>query len=55
MMRIELLQFLEFSEIVKVALLNKTFNELIDPNKGYITTDNEMNVKWIDESLKNEY
>ena len=34
MMRIELLQFLELDEMVKINQLNQEFNKMIDPNKN---------------------
>ena len=39
MMRIEFLQFLKFEEIVKISLLNRTINKIVDPNKDFIKID----------------
>ena len=47
MMRIELLKFLSVEDIVKLALLCKTLNELIDANKKLISTDDQMNETYL--------
>ena len=39
MFRIELLQFLELAEVVKLALTCKRMMHLLDPNKGKVFTD----------------
>lgn len=41
MARMEFLQFLDFDEIAKIALINKAINHVVDPNKGFITTTQE--------------
>jgi hypothetical protein len=51
MMRIEFLQFLEFNEIPKIALLNKKINEIVDPNRAYVTTSKDgKEIIWKDDS-----
>lgn len=47
MMRIELLQFLEPAEIVKLALLCRKMKELVDPNAKYISTDQDLNIVYL--------
>ena len=50
MMRIEFLQFLKFEEIVKISLLNRTINKIVDPNKDIIKIDENGRVTYL---LKN--
>ena len=45
MMRIEVLAFLLPGEIVKVGLLSKTMNRLVDPNKELLVQNEQIDLK----------
>jgi len=46
-LRIELLSFLSFEEIIKISLLSREMYRMLDPNRALITTD-RLNVKYKD-------
>ncbi len=43
-LRVQLLQFLKFEEIAKMALFCRELGKLIDPNRELIVTDNQLNI-----------
>ncbi len=43
-LRIELLQFLDIRSIIHLAILSKTINRILDPNRQIIDTDDQLNI-----------
>jgi len=43
-MRMNILQYFDLNELLKVAMICKEFYHLIDPNRGLILTDDNLNI-----------
>ena len=60
MMRAEFLVFLELCELVKLALLSRKLNKIVDPNRQYIQTHYSQfidgySIKWLDPKKRGKY